>query len=141
MVELVAGGVTYQPVPGPPGKPGPPGPPGEQGPPGGAVISGWWQYSASAVAPPAAGEIRTVGTGVGAPGDPQTMYLHHTDNDGLWWQNGITAGILQPGDQFLVGKEQLRYEIVVNKIEKDRIVGYLSTPKNKVLSAERPALK
>lgn len=43
--------------------------------------------------------------------------------------------------QFLVGKEQLRYEIVVNKVEKDRIVGYLSTPKNKVLSAERPTLK
>jgi len=43
--------------------------------------------------------------------------------------------------QFLVGKDQLRYEIVVNKIEKDKVVGYLSTPKNKVLSAERPALK
>lgn len=43
--------------------------------------------------------------------------------------------------QFLVGNEQLRYEIVVNKVEKDRIVGYLSTPKNKALSAERPALR
>ena len=43
--------------------------------------------------------------------------------------------------QFLVGSEQLRYEIVVNKVEKDRIVGYLSTPKNKALSAERPALR
>lgn len=39
--------------------------------------------------------------------------------------------------QFLVGKEQNRYEIVVNKVEKDRIVGYLSTPKDKTLSAER----
>lgn len=41
--------------------------------------------------------------------------------------------------QFLVGtgKEQNRYEIVVNKIEKDRIVGYLSTPKDKVASVER----
>jgi hypothetical protein len=43
--------------------------------------------------------------------------------------------------QFLVGKEQLRYEIVVNKIEKDRIYGYLSAPKNKVLAAERPVLR
>jgi hypothetical protein len=39
--------------------------------------------------------------------------------------------------QFLVGREQSRYEIVVNKVEKDRIVGYLSTPKDKTLSAER----
>ena len=43
--------------------------------------------------------------------------------------------------QFLVGREQLRYEIVVNRVEKDRIVGYLSTPKNKVLAAERPVLR
>ena len=43
--------------------------------------------------------------------------------------------------QFLVGAEQLRYEIVVNKVEKDRVIGYLSTPKNKALSAERPALR
>jgi hypothetical protein len=43
--------------------------------------------------------------------------------------------------QFLVGSDQLRYEIVVNKVEKDRIVGYLSTPKNKVLAAERPVLR
>ncbi|HET9943712.1 MAG TPA: hypothetical protein VFR05_10240 [Terriglobia bacterium] len=43
--------------------------------------------------------------------------------------------------QFLVGNEQLRYEIVVNKVEKDRVIGYLSTPKNKVLAAERPVLR
>lgn len=43
--------------------------------------------------------------------------------------------------QFLVGKEQLRYEIVVNKVDKDVIRGYLSTPKNKALAAERPVLK
>lgn len=41
--------------------------------------------------------------------------------------------------QFLVGN--VRYEIVVNKVEKDRIRGYLSTPKNKVLSAEKPVLR
>jgi ABC-type Na+ efflux pump permease subunit len=39
--------------------------------------------------------------------------------------------------QFLVGREQSRYEIVVNKVEKDRIIGYLSTPKDKTVSAER----
>jgi hypothetical protein len=39
--------------------------------------------------------------------------------------------------QFLVGREQSRYEIVVNKVEKDRIVGYLATPKDKALSSER----
>jgi len=39
--------------------------------------------------------------------------------------------------QFLVGHDQLRYEMVINTVNKDRIQGYLSTPKDKVLSAER----
>ena len=38
--------------------------------------------------------------------------------------------------QFLVGKTKLRYELVVNDVSKDRIAGYLSTPKDKALSAE-----
>ena len=38
--------------------------------------------------------------------------------------------------QFLVGRTKLRYELVVNNVEKDRIVGYLSVPKDKGLSAE-----
>jgi hypothetical protein len=38
--------------------------------------------------------------------------------------------------QFLVGRDQLRYELVVNYVDKDRIRGYVSTPKDKVLSAE-----
>lgn len=38
--------------------------------------------------------------------------------------------------QFLVGRTKLRYELVVNTVEKDRIVGYLSIPKDKGLSAE-----
>ncbi|PYV84793.1 MAG: hypothetical protein DMG05_23910 [Acidobacteria bacterium] len=38
--------------------------------------------------------------------------------------------------QFLVGRTKLRYELVVNEVSKDRIVGYLSTPKDKGLSAE-----
>jgi len=43
--------------------------------------------------------------------------------------------------QFLVGRDKLRYELVVNFIDKDRIRGYLSTPKDKALSAERPQLR
>jgi septal ring factor EnvC (AmiA/AmiB activator) len=40
--------------------------------------------------------------------------------------------------QFLVGRDKLRYEVVINFVDKDKISGYLSTPKDKVLSAERP---
>ena len=43
--------------------------------------------------------------------------------------------------QFLVGRDKLRYEIVVNYVDKDRIRGYLSTPKDKVLSAEKPQFR
>jgi len=43
--------------------------------------------------------------------------------------------------QFLVGRDKLRYEVVVNAVDKDRIRGYLSTPKDKVLAAERPAFR
>ena len=42
--------------------------------------------------------------------------------------------------QFLIGRDELRYEIVVNAVDKDRIRGYISTPKDKVLSAEGPKL-
>lgn len=40
---------------------------------------------------------------------------------------------------FLVGPDRLRYELVVNYVQKDRIRGYLSTPKDKTLSAEGPS--
>lgn len=43
--------------------------------------------------------------------------------------------------QFLVGRDQLRYEVVVNSVEKDRIRGYVSAPKDKVLAAEAPRLR
>jgi hypothetical protein len=43
--------------------------------------------------------------------------------------------------QFLVGRDELRYEIVVNSVDKDRIRGYVSAPKDKVLSAESPRLR
>jgi DNA repair exonuclease SbcCD ATPase subunit len=39
---------------------------------------------------------------------------------------------------FMVGPDRLRYELVVNYVDKDRIRGYLSTPKDKTLSAEGP---
>jgi len=43
--------------------------------------------------------------------------------------------------QFLVGRDKLRYEIVVNIVDKDKIRGYLSAPKDKTLAAERPAFR
>jgi len=43
--------------------------------------------------------------------------------------------------QFLVGRDQLRYEVVVNSVEKDRIRGYVSAPKDKTLAAEIPRLR
>jgi len=39
--------------------------------------------------------------------------------------------------QFLVGKYLVRYEIVINWVEKNKIGGYLSIPKDKMLSSER----
>ena len=43
--------------------------------------------------------------------------------------------------QFLVGRDRLRYEFVVNYVDKDRIRGYVSTPKDKILSAEGPSFR
>jgi hypothetical protein len=42
---------------------------------------------------------------------------------------------------FLVGRDRLRYEFVVNYVDKDRIRGYLSTPKDRVLAAEGPSFR
>jgi DNA repair exonuclease SbcCD ATPase subunit len=39
---------------------------------------------------------------------------------------------------FLIGKNRLRYELVVNWVQKDSAGGYLSIPKDKSLAAERP---
>ncbi len=41
--------------------------------------------------------------------------------------------------QFLVGRNRLRYEVVVNWVQKDKVGGYLSIPKDKTLAAEHPA--
>jgi chromosome segregation ATPase len=41
--------------------------------------------------------------------------------------------------QFLVGQNRVRYEVVVNWVQKDKAGGYLSIPKDKGLSAERSA--
>src|SRR5262249_26896406 len=43
--------------------------------------------------------------------------------------------------QFLVGRDRLRYELVVNAVDKDRIRGYLSVPKDKILASELPTLR
>ena len=42
---------------------------------------------------------------------------------------------------FLVGRDRLRYEFVVNYVDKDRIRGYISTPKDKLLAAEGPSFR
>jgi chromosome segregation ATPase len=40
--------------------------------------------------------------------------------------------------QFLVGQNRVRYEVVINWVQKDKVGGYLSIPKDKAISAERP---
>jgi chromosome segregation ATPase len=40
--------------------------------------------------------------------------------------------------QFLVGHNHVRYEVVINWVQKNEAGGYLSIPKDKSLSAERP---
>ncbi|MDI9613168.1 MAG: hypothetical protein QM330_08960 [Acidobacteriota bacterium] len=40
--------------------------------------------------------------------------------------------------QFLVGKNRIRYEVVINWVQKNKAGGYLSIPKDKTLAAERP---
>jgi chromosome segregation ATPase len=42
---------------------------------------------------------------------------------------------------FLVGRERVRYELVINYVDKDRIRGYLSTPKDKLIAAESPSFR
>src|SRR5262249_14498076 len=39
---------------------------------------------------------------------------------------------------FLVGQDRVRYEFVVNSVDKDRVRGYISTPKDKLVAAENP---
>jgi chromosome segregation ATPase len=39
--------------------------------------------------------------------------------------------------QFLVGQSRIRYEIVINWVQKDKAGGYLSIPKDKALASER----
>jgi chromosome segregation ATPase len=42
---------------------------------------------------------------------------------------------------FLVGRDRVRYEFVVNYVDKDRIRGYISAPKDKLSAAEMPQLR
>jgi chromosome segregation ATPase len=51
------------------------------------------------------------------------------------------SGPINEPIQFLVGRDKLRYEVVVNAVDKDRIRGYLSVPKDKVLASEKPAFR
>ena len=39
---------------------------------------------------------------------------------------------------FLVGHDRVRYEFVVYSVDKDRVRGYISTPKDKLVAAENP---
>jgi chromosome segregation ATPase len=41
--------------------------------------------------------------------------------------------------QFLVGQHRVRYEVVINWVQKNKAGGYLSIPKDKTLAAERSA--
>ncbi len=41
----------------------------------------------------------------------------------------------------LVGQNRVRYELVINAVEKDRIRGYLSTPKDVALNTEGPSAR
>jgi chromosome segregation ATPase len=43
--------------------------------------------------------------------------------------------------QFLVGKDRVRYEVVVNWVQKNKIGGYVSIPKDKTLAAEGVELR
>src|SRR5437867_9498611 len=42
---------------------------------------------------------------------------------------------------FLVGRDRARYEFVVNYVDKDRIRGYMSTPKDRLVAAETPTFR
>ena len=42
---------------------------------------------------------------------------------------------------FLVGPDRVRYELVVNYVDKDRIRGYISAPKDRLSEAQTPVLR
>ena len=42
---------------------------------------------------------------------------------------------------FLVGRDRVRYEFVVNSVDKNRIRGYMSAPKDKLVAADTPTLR
>jgi hypothetical protein len=42
---------------------------------------------------------------------------------------------------FLVGPDRLRYELVVNSVDKDRIRGYISAPKDRLSDTQTPVLR
>jgi hypothetical protein len=74
------------------------GPEGMPGPAGGALLTGWWNYNTSTTPPPISGQMRSSAAGAPAIGSNVTIWLHHTDKDGLDW-SPVTSN---PGDQLII---------------------------------------
>lgn len=79
----------------PEGIQGDPGATGPSGPPGGSVVDAWWFYNDSTVAPPSTGQVG-FSVSSASVNDSFSVYLSHTDNDGLLWDNSI--GNVAQGD-------------------------------------------
>lgn len=75
------------------GGPGPQGEQGDPGPAGGALISAFWQYSATTSAPPGSGQMRT-------DSPITTLWVSETDTDGF--TRAVGLGTIQTGDVILV---------------------------------------
>lgn len=90
-----------------------PGIQGPPGPPGGVVLSGWWSYNDLETEPPLPGQVRTTPATV-AVDEQFTMFLHHTDDDGLDW-SGTTV---LADDRFLLRSEtgESWYTTVVSSV-------------------------
>lgn len=82
-------------VVGPTGPAGVQGLQGPQGPSGGVFVTGWWNYNINTAPPPGTGQIRTA-PDVTVVGEPMTIWLHTTDDDGLYWG---PEKLPRPGDE------------------------------------------
>lgn len=60
-----------------------------------APVTGWWDYNTGTTPPPAKGQLRTLNTESLAVGDPATIWLSATDDDGLYWEGAAMA----PGEE------------------------------------------
>jgi hypothetical protein len=79
------------------------------------LLTGWWQYSTSLNPPPGAGQIRTTPDPIVV--DQQlTVYLSHTDDDGLVWSGG--SGIAQPGNILMArGSQGSTVNVTIETVE------------------------